>query len=50
MPNSRAIGETPHNHQTLLECLQLEFENLPQIMFLEETKDLDLVDTIHLCS
>jgi hypothetical protein len=47
MPKSRTIDETPDNHQTFLECLQLEFENLPQMMFLEGTKDHDLVDAIH---
>jgi len=50
MVKSRTIGETPDNHPTLLECPQLEFENLPEIMFLEGTKDHDLVDTIYPCS
>jgi len=27
MPKSRTIDETPVNHQTFLDCLQLEFEN-----------------------
>jgi hypothetical protein len=50
MPKSRTIDETPDNHHRFLECLQLEFENLPQMMFLEGTKDHDLVDAIHPCS
>ncbi len=50
MPKARTIDETPDNHQTFLACLQLEFENLLQMMFLEGTKDHDLVDAIHPCS
>ena len=50
MPKSRTIDETPVNHQTFLDGLQLEFENLPQMMSLEGTKDHDLVDAIHPCS
>ena len=47
MPKSRTIDETPVNHHTFLECLQVEFETLPQMVFLEGTKDHDLVDAIH---
>jgi hypothetical protein len=38
MPKTRTIDETPVNHHSFLECLQLEFETLPQMMFLEGTK------------
>jgi hypothetical protein len=50
MPKARAIDETPDNHHAFLDCLQLEFETLPQMMFLEGTKDHDLVEPIHPCS
>ena len=50
MVKSRTIDETPYNHQPFVECPQLDFENLPQVMFLEGTKDHDLVDTICPCS
>jgi hypothetical protein len=50
MPKSRTIDETPVNHNTFFDCMQPEFENLPQMMFLEGTKHHDLVDAIHSCS
>ena len=50
MPKSRTIDETPDNHHMSLDRLQLEFETLPQMMFLEETSDHNLVDAIHPCS
>jgi hypothetical protein len=45
MPKSRAIDETPFNHHTFLEfldCMQLEFENLTPMTFLEERKTTTL--------
>jgi hypothetical protein len=56
MPKSRAIDETPVNHNrqnlhhTFLECLQLEFEPLPQMVLLEGAEDHDLVEPIQPCS
>jgi hypothetical protein len=42
MPKSRTIDEPPVNHNTFLDCMQLELENLPQMMFLEERKTTTL--------
>jgi hypothetical protein len=42
MSKSRTIDETPANRHRFLDCLRLEFENLPQMIFLEERETTTL--------